>query len=55
MFLEDGAGELFNFAEGDRLKAARTLKAKAETAYAAEKVEDAKLLHRPRPQAARLS
>jgi hypothetical protein len=45
MLRQHAAGERFNLAEGDGFKAARALKAKAETANAAEQVKDAKLLH----------
>jgi hypothetical protein len=41
MFLEDAAAERINLAKGHGLETARSLKTKAEAAYAAEKVEDA--------------
>jgi hypothetical protein len=40
---QDSAGKRFVFTEGDGLKSARPFKAKAETAYAAEQVQNAQL------------
>ena len=41
MFRQNAAGEGFDFAKGNRFKATRPLKAKAEAADAAEEVKDA--------------
>ena len=40
MLLQHSAGKGFNFAEGNGLKTARPLKAKAETANAAKQIQD---------------
>lgn len=48
MFRQNAAGEGFDFAEGNRFKATRPLKAKAESADAAEKVKDTQH-HSPAP------
>ena len=45
VFRQHAPAEWINLAEGDRLKTARALKAKAETANAAEQVKDAELAH----------
>ena len=39
MLRQHAAGKRFNFAEGHGFKPARALKAKTETAYAAEQIE----------------
>ena len=48
MFRQNAAGEGFDFAKGDSFKAACSLKAKAESADAAEKVKDTQH-HSPAP------
>nr|WP_052757334.1 hypothetical protein [Sphingobium chungbukense] len=47
VFRQHAAGKFFDLAKGDRLETASALKAKAETADAAEQVEDAQLLAPP--------
>lgn len=47
MLGEDFAGELFDFAEGDGFKPARSFEAKAKSSYASKKVQGAQLAHRP--------
>ena len=45
MLRQDAAGKIFDFAKRDGFKPTRALKAEAESADAAEKVEDAQLAH----------
>jgi hypothetical protein len=45
MFPQHLARKLFNFAEGDSLKAARALKPKGKAAYAAKQIKHAQLIH----------
>jgi len=49
VFLEDAAREFLDLAEGEGLEPACPLKAQAEAADAAEKVEDPQLAHASHP------